>query len=324
MKFWTNEFRDKTNGRVTVNYTGHRVRRRRQLDDRPARRLRLLRRPDEPEAARPSPSPRAGRSSTSRSSSGPWSRCTTCRASRQPLTFTGPVLADIFIGKVTKWNDPKLAALNPGREPAGPRHPAGLPVRRRAARRSSSPTTCRRSARSSRPQVGASNDAALAGAASGSSSRRATASPGTSAAPPARSGTSSSTYALDTKAQYGAVRNKAGKHVRADLASITAAAEATLDVKQTAEPYSLHELTYNLTDAPGDGSYPIAGMSFAVLYQKQDRPEGPGRGRVPEVGRHPRGAGDRQEAELRPAARAAPEEGPGEAGDGRGPVDRER
>ncbi|MFZ0511118.1 MAG: phosphate ABC transporter substrate-binding protein PstS [Candidatus Nitrosopolaris sp.] len=30
------------------------------------------------------------------------------------LKFTGPVLADIFMGKITKWNDPEIQALNPG------------------------------------------------------------------------------------------------------------------------------------------------------------------------------------------------------------------
>ena len=30
------------------------------------------------------------------------------------LKFTGPVLVDIFLGKVTKWNDPEIAKLNPG------------------------------------------------------------------------------------------------------------------------------------------------------------------------------------------------------------------
>ncbi len=30
------------------------------------------------------------------------------------LKFTGPVLADIFLGKITKWNDPAIAKLNPG------------------------------------------------------------------------------------------------------------------------------------------------------------------------------------------------------------------
>lgn len=31
------------------------------------------------------------------------------------LKLTGPVLADIFMGTITKWNDPKIAALNPGK-----------------------------------------------------------------------------------------------------------------------------------------------------------------------------------------------------------------
>ncbi|HEV8365216.1 MAG TPA: phosphate ABC transporter substrate-binding protein PstS [Gemmatimonadaceae bacterium] len=32
----------------------------------------------------------------------------------QPLRLTGPVIADIFLGKITKWNDQRIAALNPG------------------------------------------------------------------------------------------------------------------------------------------------------------------------------------------------------------------
>ena len=31
------------------------------------------------------------------------------------LRITGPVLADVFMGKIVKWNDPKLVALNPGK-----------------------------------------------------------------------------------------------------------------------------------------------------------------------------------------------------------------
>src|SRR4030095_15560866 len=30
------------------------------------------------------------------------------------LKFTGPVLADIYLGKIKKWNDPAIAKLNPG------------------------------------------------------------------------------------------------------------------------------------------------------------------------------------------------------------------
>ena len=31
------------------------------------------------------------------------------------LRVTGPVLAEMFMGKISKWNDPKFAALNPGK-----------------------------------------------------------------------------------------------------------------------------------------------------------------------------------------------------------------
>src|SRR5690606_40864105 len=32
------------------------------------------------------------------------------------LRLTGPLLADIYLGKVKRWNDPEIAALNPGVE----------------------------------------------------------------------------------------------------------------------------------------------------------------------------------------------------------------
>src|SRR5262249_26998272 len=32
----------------------------------------------------------------------------------KPLRFTGPVLADIFLGKIKKWNDPAIAKINEG------------------------------------------------------------------------------------------------------------------------------------------------------------------------------------------------------------------
>jgi phosphate transport system substrate-binding protein len=31
------------------------------------------------------------------------------------LRITGPVLAEVFLGNITRWNDPKLVALNPGK-----------------------------------------------------------------------------------------------------------------------------------------------------------------------------------------------------------------
>ena len=33
---------------------------------------------------------------------------------KQPLRFTGPVLADIYLGRIKNWNDSRIAAVNPG------------------------------------------------------------------------------------------------------------------------------------------------------------------------------------------------------------------
>jgi phosphate transport system substrate-binding protein len=30
------------------------------------------------------------------------------------MRFTGPLLADIYLGKIKRWNDPAIAAVNPG------------------------------------------------------------------------------------------------------------------------------------------------------------------------------------------------------------------
>src|SRR5579863_9740746 len=32
----------------------------------------------------------------------------------QPLKLSGDVIADLFLGKLTKWNDPRIKSLNPG------------------------------------------------------------------------------------------------------------------------------------------------------------------------------------------------------------------
>ena len=34
------------------------------------------------------------------------------------LKFSGDVIADIYLGKITKWNDPRIAKDNPGRQPS--------------------------------------------------------------------------------------------------------------------------------------------------------------------------------------------------------------
>lgn len=76
-------------------------------------------------------------------------------------------------------------------------------------------------------------------------------------------------FAKKSGVAYGAVRNRAGNAILGGPESVTAAAEEAMKVKQETEPYMLHELTYSLTDAAGEKSYPISGISYAVIYKKQ-------------------------------------------------------
>ena len=72
------------------------------------------------------------------------------------LKLTGAMLADIYMGKITKWNDPKIAELNPGLKLPGharSRRCIALTVR---ARRSSSPTISAMQSPEWKSKVGAS------------------------------------------------------------------------------------------------------------------------------------------------------------------------
>ena len=46
------------------------------------------------------------------------------------LNFSGDVIADIYLGKITNWNDPRIAKDNPGVNLPDQRDPAGLSLGR--------------------------------------------------------------------------------------------------------------------------------------------------------------------------------------------------
>ena len=46
------------------------------------------------------------------------------------MRFTGPLLADIYLGKIKQWNDPAIAAVNPGRQAARSGHHRRASLRR--------------------------------------------------------------------------------------------------------------------------------------------------------------------------------------------------
>jgi phosphate transport system substrate-binding protein len=191
-----------------------------------------------------------------------------------PIVFNGPLLADIFLGEVTRWDDPRLQALNPGVplpavkiQPVYRADPSGTTYILADYLAKVSPRF--------RAEVGVSNDPNWP-AGVGVKQPKSDGVAGHISRTEGAIGYVELSYALDTKAQYGAVMNKAGRTIVADLDSITAAAAASLQEKPSSEPYSLHALTFPLTDANGEASYPIAGMTYAILYQKNPGVKGRG------------------------------------------------
>lgn len=263
MKFWTEEFAEKTGGQVKVNYqgggSGAGV-------DQLTKKLTAFGCSDAPMTQ--------SQTDAAAAAGGPVVHIPLVIGAVVPmynlagvpnLTFTGPVLADIYLGKITRWNDPALAKLNPG---VALPDTAIQPVVRADTSGTTFIFTDYLSSVSDefKTKVGASTSAKFpVGIAQNKSDGVA----GHVARTPGAIGYIELTYALDKKSAYGAVVNKAGKPIKADLPSITAAAAASLGSKPTQAPYSLHDLTYRLIDATGDQSYPIAAMSFGLLYQRQ-------------------------------------------------------
>jgi phosphate transport system substrate-binding protein len=177
---------------------------------------------------------------------------------KEPLRFTGPVLADIYLNKITRWDDPKLKALNPG---------VDLPHLDIAVvhRSDGSGTTyiwadyLAKVSEEWQQKVGVGTDLRWP---TGVGQPKNDGVAGHVARTPGAIGYVELTYALNSNLPYGAVQNRDKKFVRASLESVTKAAEGAL--KNLPE-----DLRYSLTDAPGEGAYPICGTTWAVLYRNQ-------------------------------------------------------
>ncbi len=173
----------------------------------------------------------------------------------EPLQFTGPVLADIYLGKITKWNDPALRDLNPG---------ANLPEQEIiVVRRSDGSGTTyvwvdylAKVSPEWKQKVGVGTSVNWP---VGIGQKGGEGVAGQVRRSPGSLGYIELTYALHNDIPFGLVRNKEGVFVRASLGSVTAAADAAL----TNIP---DDLRYSITDAPGKDSYPISGTVWAVVY----------------------------------------------------------
>jgi phosphate ABC transporter phosphate-binding protein len=181
----------------------------------------------------------------------------------KPLVFTGSVLADIFLGKITKWNDKALQDLNPD---------AKLPDMKIGVvhRSDGSGTTyiwvdyLAKVSEAWQQKVGVATSVDWP---TGEGAKGNEGVSGYVKDTPGALGYVELIYALQNNIKYGLVKNKEGAAIKGDLHSVTAAAENML--KNIPE-----DLRYSITDADGKDSYPISGTSWAVLYVDQPKDKG--------------------------------------------------
>ena len=81
-------------------------------------------------------------------------------------------------------------------------------------------------------------------------------------------------YARKNGIAVAKVQNSKGAFTLPDADAVTAAGEWGLSQPQVKEPYSLHKLTYSLTNADSEKAYPISGISYCVLFKKQSGSKG--------------------------------------------------
>jgi phosphate transport system substrate-binding protein len=172
------------------------------------------------------------------------------------LRFTGAVLADIFLGKITKWNDPALVKLNPA---------AKLPATDITVvhRSDGSGTTyiwvdfLAKTSPEWKKRVGVATSVNWPTGVGGKGNEGVT---GLVRQVPGSIGYVELIYALQNKVAYGSVQNLAGEFVRASVQSVTAAAAAAA-AKMPAD------FRVSITNAEGKGAYPISSFTWLLLYE---------------------------------------------------------
>jgi phosphate transport system substrate-binding protein len=170
------------------------------------------------------------------------------------LKFTGQLLADIYLGKVKKWNDPAIAKVNPGTKlPA-----TDIAV---AHRSDGSGTTfifldyLSKVSPEFQKKVGANASVNWPVGVGGKGNDGVA---GLVSQTPGAIGYVELIYALQNKIDFGAVQNAAGEFVKASPDAVTkAAAGATMPA----------DFRVSITNAPGAGAYPISSFTWLLLFQ---------------------------------------------------------
>lgn len=177
------------------------------------------------------------------------------------IKFTGPLLADIYLGKVTRWNDKAITVLNPG---------VPLPDRRITVvhRSDGSGTTFNwvdylsKVSAEWKSKVGEGTSVDWPTGVGGKGNEGVAAYVNQI---PGSIGYVELAYATQNRMTYAAVRNQAGLFVEPTAASFQAAAERA-DWTHESDFYEV------ITDAPGRDSWPIAATTFVMMYRSAKDP----------------------------------------------------
>jgi phosphate transport system substrate-binding protein len=172
------------------------------------------------------------------------------------IKFNGPVLADIFLGKITKWNDPAIAKLNGGMKlPA-----TDITVVHRSDGSGTSYIWVDYLAKVSPEWMKKVGVATSVNWPSGLGGKGNEGVAGLVQQTPGSLGYVELIYALQNKIAYGAVQNADGEFMRASIQAVTAAAGAA--VKNMPKDFRV-----SITNAPGKGVYPISSFTWLLLYE---------------------------------------------------------
>jgi phosphate transport system substrate-binding protein len=174
------------------------------------------------------------------------------------LNFTQKALAGIFLGTITKWNDPEIAKANPGVNLPG----SDIVVIHRS---DGSGTTyiwtdfLSKVSDDWKTKVGKNTSVNWPTGLGGKGSENVTA---LVKQTPNSVGYVELTYAMQNNVLYGKVQNAAGKFIKADLASVSAAAAATKDMPE--------DFRVSITNPPGAGVYPVSSFTWLLIPSKID------------------------------------------------------
>jgi phosphate transport system substrate-binding protein len=182
------------------------------------------------------------------------------------LHFTGKVLADIYLGKITKWNDAAIRNLNPGVNLPG----AEITVVHRSDGSGTSYIWCDYLSKVSpdyKKTVGVATSVNWPVGVGGKGNEGVA---GLVKQTPGSIGYVELIYALQNKISYGAVQNQAGEWVRASVETVSNAAAAA--AKNMPKDFRV-----SITNAPGHDVYPISSFTWLLL---QESPRDAARSRI--------------------------------------------